>query len=122
MVTHDLIPRGVYHAQAVDSELRITRSGLRLVTVELKLIDLNAAGRRVYVNLVPNARWCYRDQLRALELDLEVYFEWHGVDLCDVMLDLLQPVLADRYTRVWVDHVTWRGVERNRATLVAEDT
>lgn len=112
-----MVPEGVWPGIIKSAELRVAR--------ETKYIQVRVGTVHgdVWVNLVTmsQARWRYKAQLEALGVELNLYYEWDGVDLVEQMTKTLALVLPDRWCYVAVMHREFRGRSFAQAELVKED-
>jgi hypothetical protein len=111
-----MVPKGYWPGVIQRAEVKVSRSGTKYIQV---LISTQHGD--VWLNLLPwheAVRWRYKAELQALGVDLELYFEWDGVDLSEQMAEALTFILPDRWCYVYVKHVEFRGLKRAQATLV----
>lgn len=110
-----MVPEGLWPGVVKETQVRMRRE-LKYVLVRIETMHGD-----VFVSLVPRVKWRYKAQLEALGADMQLYFEWDGVDLSETMCEALTLVLPESWCHVWVKHVTFRGLTRAEATLVRED-
>lgn len=93
------IAEGFWPAVIRSAEVKVSRRGQKYLQICVETIGGNAW---VNVPLVESMRWRYKATLEALGVDLQIYFEWDGVDLADEMAEALAFVLPDKWCYIWV--------------------
>lgn len=94
-----MIHEGFWPAVIRSAEVKVGRGGLKYVQIRAETVDGDAW---VSLPLVESMRWRYKATLEALGIDLQIYFEWDGVDLVEEMAEALALVLPDRWCYVRV--------------------
>lgn len=113
--TSVLAPIGVHRAVIAASDLVEHRRG-RYIRLALSLKG-EAEGITVYIFLTPSIAWKYKRDLERLGVDLQIYFEWDGVDLAEFMAQSLANTLTGTHAWVRIDHEERDGRIINKAEL-----
>lgn len=111
-----MVPEGCLPGIIKSAEVKVTKYGMKFIQVRIA-----TQYGDVWTNMLPwhgAVRWRYKAELEALGIDLELYFEWDGVDLSEQMAEALTFVLPDRWCYVYVRHREWQGRKVAQASLV----
>lgn len=104
---HKLVPEGAWPGVVKSAEMMVGKSGMKHIRLRI-----STEHGDVWTLLLPYhrvVRWRYKAQLEALGVDLQLYFEWDGVDLSEHMAEALTLVLPDTECFVYVKHREFRG-------------
>ena len=86
-----------------DTAYKVNRTGQTYLMLQIE------ADRDYFVNIIPWARWIYKDQLEKLGVDLKIFYEWDDVDLVDQMFPSLGDLLPGKKVQLYVTLASFRG-------------